>query len=164
MTPNRVAGGCLAPSPHSTPHAGPHGALPPELKGHRQMATSNAGYGSNRQGRFTRSGAIRALRSVRLSRCRRFRPSPCPTHYSGRLATMPSADFCPITSGVAARRADWITVGTGGHSAAFAVVLNPAPMATSVTLGFDGYSIPFEVALSSTSMVTQSASWTDLPE
>jgi hypothetical protein len=40
------------------------------------MVTSNAGYGSNRQDRFTRSGAIRALRSVRLSRCRRFRPSP----------------------------------------------------------------------------------------
>ncbi len=24
--------GCLAPSPHSTPHAGPHGALPPDWK------------------------------------------------------------------------------------------------------------------------------------
>ena len=23
-----------------------------------------------------------------------FRPSPCPNHYDGRLATMPSADFC----------------------------------------------------------------------
>jgi len=27
----------------------------------------------------------------------RFRPSPCPTHYGERLATMPSADFCLIT-------------------------------------------------------------------
>ena len=26
-----------------------------------------------------------------------FRPSPCPLHYDGRLATMPSADFCLIT-------------------------------------------------------------------
>jgi len=27
----------------------------------------------------------------------RFRPSPCPNHYDGRWATMPSADFCLIT-------------------------------------------------------------------
>ena len=26
--------GCLTPSPHNTPHAGPHGAFPPDLKGH----------------------------------------------------------------------------------------------------------------------------------
>ena len=26
--------GCLAPSPHNTPHAGPHGAFPSDLKGH----------------------------------------------------------------------------------------------------------------------------------
>jgi hypothetical protein len=31
----------------------------------------------------------------------RFRPSPCPTHYGGRWATMPSADFCLITRPVA---------------------------------------------------------------
>ena len=31
----------------------------------------------------------------------RFRPSPCPNHYDGRLATMPSADFCLITFKVA---------------------------------------------------------------
>ncbi len=31
--PNRVAGGFSPPAPHSTPHAGPHGALPPGLKG-----------------------------------------------------------------------------------------------------------------------------------
>jgi hypothetical protein len=34
--------------------------------------------------------------------CRWFGPSPCPTHYRGRLATMPSADFCSITPRVAA--------------------------------------------------------------
>ena len=27
----------------------------------------------------------------------KFRPSPCPNHYDGNLATMPSADFCLIT-------------------------------------------------------------------
>ena len=30
-----------------------------------------------------------------------FGPSPCPGHYSGRWATMASADFCPITRQVA---------------------------------------------------------------
>ena len=30
-----------------------------------------------------------------------FRPSPCPNHYDGRWATMPSADFCLITYRVA---------------------------------------------------------------
>ena len=30
----------------------------------------------------------------------RFRPSPCPNHYDGHLATMPSADFCLITAPV----------------------------------------------------------------
>ena len=30
----------------------------------------------------------------------RFRPSPCPNHYDGRLATMPSADFCLIINKV----------------------------------------------------------------
>lgn len=29
-----------------------------------------------------------------------FRPSPCPIHYDGRLATMPYADFCLITQSV----------------------------------------------------------------
>ena len=50
------------------------------------MVTSNAGYATSRQGRFTRSGALRPLRLARLSRCRRFGPSPCPTHYGGCLA------------------------------------------------------------------------------
>ncbi len=31
----------------------------------------------------------------------RFRPSPCPNHYVGHLATMPSADFCLITQLIA---------------------------------------------------------------
>jgi len=26
--------GCLAPGPHNTPHAGPHGAFPSDWKGH----------------------------------------------------------------------------------------------------------------------------------
>jgi len=30
-----------------------------------------------------------------------FGPSPCPIHYDGRLATMPSADFCLIINKVA---------------------------------------------------------------
>jgi len=29
-----------------------------------------------------------------------FRPWPCPSHYAGHLATMPSADFCFITATV----------------------------------------------------------------
>lgn len=28
LPPNRVAGGFFSPGSHSTPHAGPHGALP----------------------------------------------------------------------------------------------------------------------------------------
>lgn len=107
------------------------------------MMTFNAGNDADRQDRFTRSGAIQSLRSVRLSRCRRFRPSPCPTHYDGRLATMPSADFCPITPDVTAKRAGRVTLGSGGDSTAFAVALNPVPMATKATLGFDGYFQPF---------------------
>jgi hypothetical protein len=50
------------------------------------MATFQAGYATNHQGRFTRSGALRSLRLARLARGRRSRPSPCPTHYGGRLA------------------------------------------------------------------------------
>lgn len=34
-----------------------------------------------------------------------FRPSPCPSHYAGRWATMPSADFCLITVKIAPHRA-----------------------------------------------------------
>jgi len=127
------------------------------------MATSNAGYGANRQGRFTRSGALRPLRLARLARCRWFRPSPCPTHYGGRLATMPSADFCPITPGVTARRAARVTLGSGGNSRAFALALRRATVATTATLGFDGNSRPFGLALSSTPIATQTASGADFP-
>jgi hypothetical protein len=117
------------------------------LKDHHRMATFNAGCETNRQSRFTHSGAVRPLRSARLSRCRRFGPSPCPTHYSRHLATMPSADFCPVTSDVTARCAAWIALGSGGHSIAFAMALSPAPLATTETLGFDGDSVPFGPAL-----------------
>src|SRR3970040_1005913 len=34
-----------------------------------------------------------------------FRPSPCPIHYDGHLATMPSADFCLIPGQITAHRA-----------------------------------------------------------
>ncbi len=44
------------------------------------------------------SGALQNLRYNRLTLCRRFRPSPCPNHYDGHLATMPSADFYLITA------------------------------------------------------------------
>jgi len=44
---------------------------------------------------------------------------------------MASADFCPITPGVAAKRAARITLGSGGTSSAFALALSPAPVATT---------------------------------
>ncbi len=125
------------------------------------MATFNAGYATNRQDRFTRSGALRSLRLARLSRCRRFRPSPCPTHYGGRWATMLSADVCLITPEVAAKRAARVMGGSGGDSSAFAPALRPAPMATTAPLGFDGDSRPFGLALSSTPIGTRTASETD---
>ena len=90
------------------------------------MDSSKAGYDTLRHDHFTRSGAVWSLRNARLTLCRRFGPSPCPTHYGGRLATMPSADFCPITPGVTARRAVRVTVGSGGVSSAFALALRPA--------------------------------------
>jgi hypothetical protein len=120
---NRVAGGFSPPAPTAPRMRVRTGRFLRGLKGRHRMATSNAGYATIRQGRFTRSGAVRPLRLARLARCRRFGPSPCPTHYGGRLASMPSADFCPITSSVAAKRAVWATVGSGGSSTAFAVAL-----------------------------------------
>jgi hypothetical protein len=134
------------------------------LKDPHSMATFNAGYATNRQGRFTRSGAIRPLRSARLSRCRRFRPSPCPTHYDGHLATRPSADFCPITPNVAVRRVARVTAGSGGSSIAFALDLSLAPMVSTATLGFEGNSGPFGLALSSIPLATPAACETDFPE
>ena len=164
LTPNRIAGG-FAPPASTTPRMRVRtGRFLRSEKDHHRMATFNAGYATNRQGRFTRSGAIQPLRPARLARCRRFRPSPCPTHYSGRLATMPSADFCPITPGVTARRAARVTVGSGGNSSAFAKALRPTPVATAAPLEFDGDSSPFGLALSSTPLGTRTASKTDLPE
>ena len=127
------------------------------------MLTFNAGYATNRQRRFTWSGADRVLGLARLTRCRRFGPSPCPTHYGGHLATMPSADFCPITPDVASKRAARVAVGSGGDSRAFTLALRPAPVATTAPLGFDGDSSPFEPGLSSTPLGTRAASEKDLP-
>ena len=111
---NRVAGGFSPPASTAPRMRVRTGRFLRMGKGHRKMTTSNAGYGTSRQGRFTRSGALRPSRLARRSRCRRFGPSPCPTHYGGRWATMPSADFCPVTPNVAARRAARVAVGSGG--------------------------------------------------
>ncbi len=92
---NPVAGGFSPPAPTAPRMRVRTGRFLRIGKGHRRMTTSNVGYGTGRQRRFTRSGAVRPLRSARLARCRRFGPSPCPPHYGGRWATMPSADFCP---------------------------------------------------------------------
>jgi hypothetical protein len=119
--------------------------------------TSKAGYDTCRQSRFTWSGAVRPLRYARLTLCRQFRPSPGPTHYGGRSATTPSADFCSITRGVATERAARVVTGSGGDSAAFAAALSPAPMTTTATLGSDGVSVSFEPGLSSTPIVAQTA-------
>ena len=121
------------------------------------MDTSKAGDDTGRHVRFTWSGAVRPLRSARLTLCRQFRPSPCPTHYGGCSATTPSADFCSITPGVATERAARVVAGSGGDSAAFAVALSPAPMTTTATLGFDGVSVPFEPGLSSTPIAAHTA-------
>ena len=163
MSHNRIAGG-FSPPASTTPRMRVRtGRFLRGLKDHHKMAAFNAGYETNRQDNFTRSGAISPLRLARLARCRRFGPSPCPTHYGGHLATMPSADFCPITPDVTARRAARVTLGSGGTSSAFALALSPAPVATTAPVGFDGNSSPFEMALSSTPIGTQTASETDLP-
>ena len=128
---HRVARGFSPPAPTAPRMRVRTGRFLQMGKGHRRMTTSNAGYGTGRQRRFTRSGALRPLRSARLARCRRFGPSPCPTHYGRRWATMPSADFCPVTPDVAARRAARVTVGSGGISRAFTLGRRPAPLATT---------------------------------
>jgi len=125
------------------------------------MATFNTGYETGRQGCFTRSGTIQPLRLARPARCRRFRPSPCPTHSGWRLATMPSADCCPITPDVTARRAARVTSGSGNNSSAFALALRPAPVATAVPSGFDGDTSPIGPALSSTRIAARTARGTD---
>jgi hypothetical protein len=77
---------------------------------------------------------------------------------------MPSADFCPITPDVTARRAARVTLGSGGTSSALALALSPAPVATTAPGGFDGDSSPFELALSSTPLGTRTASETVSPD
>jgi hypothetical protein len=163
MAPNRVAGGFSPPAPTAPRMRVRTGRFLRMGKGHRRMTTSNAGYGTGRQRRFTRSGAVRPSRSARLARCRRFGPSPCPTHYGGRWATMPSADFCPVTPNVAVRRAARVTVGSGGVSSPFGLARSPAPLATTAPVGFDGLSSPFGLGLSSTPIAVRAACGTDLP-
>jgi hypothetical protein len=160
---NRVAGGFSPPAPTAPRMRVRTGRFLRMGKGHRRMTTSNAGYGTGRQRRFTRSGAVRPSRSARLARCRRFGPSPCPTHYGGCWATTPSADFCPITPAVADRRAARVAVGSGGDSSPFGLARRPAPLATTAPLGFDGLSSPFGLGLSSTPIRTRTACETDLP-
>ena len=64
---NRVAGGFSPPAP-TTPRVRVRTGLFLRIgKGHRKMTTPQAGYGTSRQDRFTRSGAIRPLRSGRLA-------------------------------------------------------------------------------------------------
>ena len=127
-------------------------------------SASKAGYDTVRHDRFTCAGAIRPLRSARLTLCRRFGPSPCPTHYGGRLANTPSADRCAITPGVATVGAARIVVGTGGCSTPIDVALSPVPVAITVTLGFDGASRLFNLGLSSTPIAARAARCTALPE
>ena len=162
IAPNRVAGGFSPPAPTAPRMQVRTGRVPRIGKDNHRMAAFNAGYATRRQDHFTRSGAIRSLRYARLTRCRRFGPSPCPTHYGERLATRPSADFCPITPSVAARRAVRVTVGSGGDSSAFALALSPAPLATTAPIGFDGDSSPFGLGLSSTPVGARTARETDL--
>ena len=81
--------------------------------------------------------AVRLLRHARLTLCRRCRPSPCPTHYGGHLATMPSADFCHITTSVTAYRAARIAVGFDGYSSAFALARNSTPVTTPAACATD---------------------------
>jgi len=75
------------------------------------------------------------MRHVRLTLCQRFRPSPYPTNYGGRWATMPSADFCPITSCVSTSRAAHVTVGFDGDSSTFALALSSTPMVAQTASG-----------------------------
>jgi hypothetical protein len=111
---NRVAGGFYPPAPTTPRMRVRTGRFLRIAKDHHERVTSNAGCVTNRRAPFARSGAIGSSRLARLTRCRRFGPSPCPTHYGGHLATMPSADFCLITPGVTARRAARVPVGSGG--------------------------------------------------
>ena len=89
--------GCLAPGPHNTPHAGPHGAFPPDWKAHPSgRLQSGLRHRPPEPLHLVRCNAATEVCGSPL--CRRFRPSPCPTHYDGRWATTPSADCCAITA------------------------------------------------------------------
>jgi len=79
------------------------------------------------------------------------------------LPTMPSAEFCPITPDVAARRAARVTVASGGASSTFALALRPASMVSEAILGLGGDSSPFGLALSSIPIAGQAASEAGLP-
>ena len=160
---NRVAGGFSPPAPTAPRMWVRTGRFLTDWKGQPSLAAFNAGFTMHRQDHFTRPDAVGSVRHMWLARCRRFGPSPRPTHYGGRLATMPSADFCPVTPSVAARRAARVTVGSGGNSSTFALALSPTPMATTAPLGFDGDSSPFGLGLSSTPVGTRTACGTDLP-
>ena len=107
------------PRPPQHPACGSARGVSAGLERSPLRGASKAGDDTGRQNRFTCSGAIRPLRSARLTLCRRFGPSPCPTHYGRHLATTPSADCCAITLGVTTERAARIIVGSGGYSHAF---------------------------------------------
>jgi len=101
---NRVAGGFSPPAP-TTPRMRVRAGRFRRFSKDSVMDDFKAGFETGRRNRFTRSGAIRMPRSVRLSLCRRFGPSPCPAHYGGRLTTTPSADFCSLTHARRCRQA-----------------------------------------------------------
>ncbi len=74
----------------------------------------------------------------------------------GKMPTMPSADFCSITPGVAPRRAAG-AVGSGGQSRSFGLGLSPAPMA-GAALGSGGRSRSFGLGLSPAPMAASDRS------
>jgi len=74
------------------------------------------------------------MRSTRHTLCRRFGPSPCPTHYGRRWANTPSADCCAITPRRYHRVRCRMVVGSGGRSSAFAMALSPAPLTINCDL------------------------------
>jgi hypothetical protein len=119
---------------------GPHGARPSDWKGlqHDDRVVLQSWLRHTAPRPFHPVGYSTSVSGARLALCRRFGPSPCPVHYGERLATTPSADFCPLTHDVDAARATRITVGAGGLSSAFARGLSLAPVATTARLGFDG--------------------------
>ena len=125
----------FSPQPPQHPACGSARGASAGFERMSMMDTSKAGDDTGRHVRFTWAGAVRPLRSARLTLCRQFRPSPCPTHYGGRSATVPSADFCSITPGVATERAARVVTGSGGDCAAFAQTLSPAPIMQFLFVG-----------------------------